>query len=413
MKARLSLILLATAVHAWLAPASAESLTPQAFTFKGGDLTYVDRGEVHSAWNVSDKQAALKPGMKVFFFGRAESCDLSASDGPVTNVGSSRFEDARELTGLPLSRDVRQRWAPSANTERCEAAARAQVADSFVHVNPGPDGGVGMFTFTGVDRNGRRPFFQQFDRSGRGGRGHNPNIEGTFVVFRFDWQKGNTVRPWAGPERLASFRTVQSVTAVGLGDGAPRSREPVQAKQQFVIALINKACMAQLTERKGQCMFQYMFNTGLYRANVRDWSREEWFKHGGVFSDPAQGGMAVVNGPLVASGQSLRERRSSVDLYTSRGAPTQHGEFRNTEFRVDVSFAQLINTMRVTAGVHLRRDPQRVSESDLSRVFGNGWNDPNEWLLLSVQLGQEVHNPDQTARVYVGGNIREMEVRAR
>lgn len=413
MKACLRTFLLAAVCHGWLATAQAESLTKQAFTVKGGDLSYIEQGQLHSAWNVSDRQAALKPGMKVFFFGRAEGCDLAASDGPVTSVGSSRFEQARELTGLPLSPDPRKRWAPSANTDRCSAATRGQVADSFVHVNPGAGGGVGLFTFSGPDQNGRRPFFQPFDTSGRAGKGNNPHIEGTFVAFRFDWQKGNTVRPWIGPERTAVFRTVQSVAAVGLGDDAPQGRIPVQAKQQFMVALINKSCMASGPQSKGQCQFQYMFNTAIYRAGVRDWAREEWFKQGGVFADRAQGGIAVVNGPVLGAGQSLRDRRSGTDLHTSRGAPTQHGEFTDKEFRVEVTFAQLVNTMRLTAALHLRRDPGRVSDDDLTQVFGSGWNNPEDWLLLTVHIGQEVHNPIQNAKVYIGGNMREMEIRAR
>jgi hypothetical protein len=460
------------------ATALAETLTPKAFTLQGGDLTYVQRGAVYSAWNASDPQRALKPGMKVFFFGRAEGCEIGTSDGPVTNAGNVRFEQARELTGIPLSSDLKKRWTPSADTSSCQQAVRGQVADSFAHVNDGPGGGIGMFTFTGPDQNGRRPFFQQFDRSGQRGKGANPHIEGTFVAFRFDWQKGDAVRPWSGPgpvsERVALIRTVQGVPEVsfadgqesgggkgaggGKGSGGDRgaghgkgsdgdrgsssgkgsgedrsasngkgsgsdkgsggdkghggSREPIQAKQQIVVALINPECMKSRTDKKSLCQFQYLFNTAVYRQNVRDWSQEHWFKKAGIFLDPGQGGLAVVHGPVRPSGETSHDERSELDLYVSRGAPTQHSQFSDKEFRVEVSATQLTNAMKVIAGQYLRRDAKKIGDAELASVFGPRWANPEDWMVLSVQLGQEVHNPMPAARASIGGNVKEVEVRA-
>jgi hypothetical protein len=120
-------------------------------------------------------------------------------------------------------------------------------------------GGIGIFTFTGPDQNGRRSFFHQFDKGGKDGTGANANIEGTFVVFRFDWKNGTAVRPWVGDglsidQCMAEFRTVQAVAVVSVGEETPsEGGEPVQAKQQFITAFINRACFQSRAEKKGIC----------------------------------------------------------------------------------------------------------------------------------------------------------------
>ncbi len=318
----------------------AESLSSTAFQYKGGQLGYLERNEVYSAWNANDPSSVLKPGMKVMFFGRAEGCDLRAANGPVKNQGSVKFSHALDLTGIPLAPEGKgQRWTPSGNTEQCDESVREQVGDSFAHVNEDPEnGGIGIFTFTGPDQKGQRSFFRQFDKSGKNGTGANANIEGTFVVFRFDWQKGNTVRPWAGgvkpdEQRKAEFRTVQSVAVVSVGDEvAGRGDEPVQAKQQFIAAFINRACFQSGGGKKGLCQLQYLFNVAVYRAGVTDWDTVKWFKNAGVWMDPAQGGMPVVHGPIGRRGETSQYQGSGIELYTSLGEPSQHDIFKDKTF---------------------------------------------------------------------------------
>jgi hypothetical protein len=396
----------------------AESLSTAAFQYKGGKLGYLERNEVYSAWNANDPVSVLKPGMKVMFFGRAEGCDLRAGNGPVKNQGSVRFSQTFDLTGIPLASEGKgQRWAPSADSEQCGKSVRDQVGDSFVHVNEDQEnGGIGIFTFTGPDQKGRRSFFRQFDKSGKNGTGANANIEGTFVAFRFGWQKGNTVLPWAGGEqpdekRKAEFRTVQSVAVASVGDGVVGlAGEPIQAKQQFIAAFINRACFQSGGGKKGMCQLQYLFNVAVYRAGVTDWDAVKWFKSAGVFMDPAQGGMPVVHGPVRRSGETTVDEGSGLELYTSLGEPSRHDIFKDKEFRIQVSFSQLKNALKIVAGKQLKKMPNKISQSDLEAVFGEHWGDANEWLLLSVNVSQEVYNSDSNARALIGGGIKAIAV---
>jgi len=396
----------------------AESLTSTAFQYKGGRLGYLERNEVYSAWNPNDPSSVLKPGMKVLFFGRAEGCESRVGNGPVKNQGGVRFSQSLELTGVPLaSEDNGRRWAPSANSEQCDKSVRDQVGDSFVHVNENPEnGGIGIFTFTGPDQKGRRSFFRQFDKSGKNGSGANANIEGTFVAFRFDWQKGNTVRPWAEDgqpvdQRKTEFKTVQSVAVASVGDeGASHSDEPLQAKQQFIAAFINRTCFQNSGARKGLCQLQYLFNIAVYRAGVKDWDNVKWFKSAGLFMDPAQGGLPVVHGPVGSRGETTLDQDSGLELYTSLGEPSHHDVFKNKEFRIQVSFAQFKNALRLIAAKALKISPKQPSPADMSTLFSQSWDDPNEWMLTSVNVSQEIYNPYEDVRAHLGGAIREIVI---
>ncbi|SDY85768.1 hypothetical protein SAMN05421755_10565 [Nitrosomonas sp. Nm33] len=393
----------------------AESLSTQAFQLKGGQLSYLERNEVYSAWNANDPTAVLKPGMKVMFFGRAEGCNSRAGNGPVKNYGSSQFSQASELTGIPLAREGKGgRWAPSGDTAHCEKSVHAEVADTFVHVNKDPvHGGIGIFTFTGPDQTGHSSFFRPYSKRGKNEKGINASIEGAFVMFRFDWKKENAVRPWAtGSEvvdqRKVEFRTVQNVATLSLGEEiTTNTSDPMQAKQQLISSFINRSCFL---ETKKKCQLQYLFNTAVYRNGITNWDSVKWFKEGGVFLDPGQKGMPVVRGPIKRRGETIKDSQSGLTLYSSLGEPTQHMEFRDKVFRMQVSFAQLKNALTIITAKLLRKPPNQISSEDLSSIFGSRWDDPSEWLLLSVGIGQEIHNPDENVRVFLGGGVREIQV---
>jgi len=398
--------------------AVAESLSATAFQYKTGKLGYLERNEVYAAWNPNDPATVLRPGMKVFFFGRAEDCAPRAANGPIAHQSSASFPLALRLTGIPLASDAKgQRWAPSADTEQCKLAVRRQVGYSFAHVNEDPEkGGIGLFTATGPDEMGRYSFFRQFERSGKYGTGINANIEGVFLAFRFRWQAEDAVRPWAGgdrstSERKAEFRTVQSVVSASVPriQKSKAAGEPVQVKQQIIPAFINRACFKNRTTPKQSCQFQYLLNIAIYRSGVTDWNTVKWFKSAGVFMDPGQGGIPVIHGPIARQGETVFDD-SGLDLYTSLGDPSQHDLFTDKTFSVQVSFNQLTNALRLIVGKALHRPNSQITASDVASIFGSRWDDPDEWVLLSVNLGQEVHNPFEDVRAYIGGNIKEVAI---
>ena len=256
---------------------------------------------------------------------------------------------------------------------RCE-----QVGESFIHLNEDPvSGGIGIATITGPDNAGKQSFFRQFDKTGKNNTGANASIEGSFASFRFAWQGGNTVHPWQRGDsqpidkRIAEFRSVQTVASESVGAGPVSARtDVVQAKQAIIIALINQDCVRKLGARNKSCIVQYVFNIAVYRAGVTDWTEEKWFRNAGIFFDQAQGGIAVIHGPIGHSGDTTVDGTTSLGLYTSLGESTYHNVFSNKTFRIQILFDQFKNTLKIITGKLKSKPAKDVAPSELRTVFG-------------------------------------------
>jgi len=394
--------------------APAQTLTGSSFHYQGGKPSFVASGKVFAVWNANDPKSMLSPGLKVTFFGQADGCKDDAFNGPVVAKGNPRLAHAQELTGLALDPGDKLVWSPSGDSDQCGADAHGKVGDSFVHLNTDPArGGIGLFSYTGRAAGGRAPFFQQYDESGRKNTGANAFINGTFVVFRFDWDQTQQIAPWSGgtgPDPTIEFRTVQSVARADVPERLPPGggNRPAQAKQQMVLALINRHCFAEGGGKDKLCQLKYLFNVAVFRTGVRSLQAEKWFQDAGVFLDPAQGGIPIVHGPLVAAGAAVYDKRSRAPLYTSVGSPSRNEPFTDQRFAVRVSFSQLKNALRTIASVRDKQPPERIGRESMVAHFGERWDDPKEWLVLSVNVSQEVSNPYRLERAFIGGNVREI-----
>jgi hypothetical protein len=396
--------------------AQAGSPSQRAFEWQAGPSAYLDSDRIYAAWNAKDPKLVLKPGLKVLFFGRAQGCEVGLEGGPVSVDGNAKFGEAEALTGVPIGPAGKVRsWTPRPDTGRCDSKARSTSGDSFVLVNEDAQrGGIALFTFTGESRSGGRSFFTPFGGEGQNGTGTNAYIEGTFVVFRFDWRKDKAIVPWSeqdkSDERKVEIRSTQSVATASAGDKP--AEHAIQVKQQLIVSFINPACMQARSAVKSKCQLQYLFNLDVVRAGVRDWSQVAWFRSANVFFDPAQGGIPVVHGPLGIKGEIGQESSSRLDLYTSLGEPSQHGTFKDKTFRVSISFAQFRNALRLITAKQVAKPPQEIVAADLRAMFGDQWGNPAQWVLLSTNVSQEVHNPDPALRAYIGGSVRSLYVGA-
>lgn len=394
--------------------ARADQITASSYAYKGGVPSFVTMGKVFSVWNANDPKQMLAPGLKVTFFGEPRDCGENAFNGPVAAKGNPRLAGAQQLTGLALEPNAMV-WSPSGNTDQCDPDVRGLVGDSFVFLNGDPaHGGFGIFTYTGRDTGGREPFFRQYGTSGRKNTGANANINGTFVNLRFDWKGDQQIAPWvqaqAGTDPVVEFRTLQSVgnAVVSTKSGRNAGDKPVQAKQQMVLALINRDCFEKSGGRDKLCQLKYLFNVAVFRSGVTNLHAERWFRDAGIFFDIAQGGIPIVHGPLQAPGTVVSDKRTKLPLYVSVGEPSQERPFSDKTFAVRISFAQLMNAMRTIAAGKSQRSPESIAPAEIAQLFGERWNDAREWLVLSVNVSQEVSNPERNERAFIGGSFREI-----
>jgi hypothetical protein len=193
--------------------------------------------KLFAAWNPNDANSALKPGMKVMFFGSAQGC-APGTQGPLIGLSDSRLAKIAALTSLPYAAAAQSlRWTPAAASAGCDAEAQGRDGASAVFLNADDSAGaVGMLTTSGKQDDGKAPFFGPFGAGGQNGAGTNAYITGTFVNLRQAWSAADPLQPWTG-SAMARVRTVQSLGAVQLDTAGPA----VQAKQQMMATFLNTA----------------------------------------------------------------------------------------------------------------------------------------------------------------------------
>lgn len=420
---------------AWSIPAAPQTISETLFRYDGGELLAFKQGSSKVSggggsgafsvgWNPegSLKKSGLRgAGMRIMFWGRPVGCAVLAENGGVASDGFELFERAVELTGIsPDERRTDMRWTPAGEHPSCSDSARQSRGYSFVHVNESADDrGIGLFTFSGPKFNSSEPvFWQARGELGQAGKGANRFNSGTFVVFRFDWRAGPALVPWgkAAKDPVLLIESRQSAPTLVVESGETRRDRIAQAKQELTLGFINTECMRNRPKR-AVCQMKVLFNLAIARSGVTDWSREKWFYDGKVLIDRAQGGIPVIFGPVMKAGDSTYSRNTSAEpelsLWTSLGASTQFSGFQDRKFVVEISFQQFKNGLRFAVSKLLRENVLEVTASDLAERFGERWDSPIAWKLVTLALGQEVHNPNPESRAYIGGGLKELSLAAR
>lgn len=377
---------------------------PAAALAAAGAIDQLSGGSLFAAWNPNDPKTALKPGMKVMFFGSAQGC-ASGTQGPLVSLSDSRLAKVASMTSLPSAAAIPAlRWTPAGATAGCDADARGRDGASAVFLNADDKAGaVGMLTTSGKQDDGAAPFFGPYGAGGQNGAGTNAHITGTFISFRQPWGVADPLQPWTGTA-VARVRSVQSMGAVQIDTAGPA----VQAKQQMMATFLNTTCIRTVSGQP--CQVQYLFNTAIARSGVNDWSQVSWFRNGDVWFDPAQGGIPIVDGPIYGSGQMTTDSKTRLPLFVSQGSATQHSAFSNRTFDVTIGFDQLQNVLRIVAARKLGVELASLGDAQVAQVWGGDWNDRKAWVLLTGHVGQEVYNPSTEHRVQIGGGFRNLYV---
>lgn len=392
-----------------------------AFHHMGG-LTVDETRNGFYAWNPSSSSKDMfSPGVKIVFFGSASYCDEQVGTGLVSNDAHYTGQDILRDTGLAVRAGIdTDIVGPIPDPKHCAVNEKPWRGGSFV-VRDSSDarGGIGLFTTVGPDEKGKVPLVGPFSSKGQSGSGSNAGISGTFVVWRFDWSRPAVAPLWpktAGNSpsggTVMEMETTQTVASVALGSVSDAPNSPVkQIKQQFTVTLINPACRRALEKQDRQCQMQFLFNAGVVRSRVTDWTKIDWFQTARLWIDPAQGNMPVVDGPIGEKGQVTKDATQEYALYTSAGESSQHGLFKDKTFRIRLGFDQFQNALRIATATQMKKMPRTISPNDIAQYFGPVWNDPSSWTLLSVEVAQEIYNGSPDSEAHIGGNVRDIAIR--
>ncbi len=153
-----------------------------------------------------------------------------------------------------------------------------------------------------------------------------------------------------------------------------------------------------------------MFDIDLVREPGLDWATQSWASYARLMFDPAQGGLPVIEGPLLEAGEpTTTPGPQGVALWRSQGAPTQHGTFGGHRFEARISFRQLMAGLRLVAQ---RATGQQgpVDQDTMSRLFGPRWNSPQDWTIIGLNVGQEVHGAGGQSVGFIGGAVEHLSV---
>jgi hypothetical protein len=392
----------ASAPGAFYFQADASVATPAALAQQTGGTTF-------ASWNPVDAYNTNRPGMKVTFFGAATGC-VAGHTGVVGAGDADRFAASATSTGVPVAADPSLRWTPQGDTAGCAPSAQSASGDSLVTLDAqAVDGKMGVLTFTGPRNDGGDAFFGPYGSAGQNGAGGNAGIAATFVAFRQDWQGTSPREPFASTG-TARIHSVQSVAATGGATGA-LGNSAVQAKQEILLTLVNPTCVTEAAGTNRPCKVQYDLSTNIVRTDTSDWNTVGWFNAGKVWFDAVQGGTPIIDGPIKASSVATNDVSTSLPLYSSMGAATQHGAFSNQAFDVRITFPQLVNALRITVAKQLSIDASAVTDAQMAAFWGSRWNDASAWATMSASVGQEVYNPfSSTRQAFIGGSFQSLYV---
>jgi hypothetical protein len=74
----------------------------------------------------------------------------------------------------------------------------------------------------------------------------------------------------------------------------------------------------------------------------------------------------------------------------------------------DLDFADFISGLRLIAR---RTNPDGGSDgSEMASLFGPTWRDPAAWLVITVDVSQELHSESPTMSNYIGGSVSDLYI---
>lgn len=391
---------LATAVSLLLAAPMAlhaQQVTRAYFYYDGQNLVNFNRDTI--LWQPTGDNT-LRPGFNLSFFGKPDP----AAPCTTTQNGSTLhgFTWANSATDTGIVDGV-DKWTPNCGDWQ---------GFTYARVHNGPGGGIGMQTYTGKKPYDESPAFWQPYGPNGDQYGANANLMGTFGTFRFDLAYPNALmRPWSGnsPDhdvRRFAVRSTQLLKKIQV-QGAKSN-----VQQGFGVSFLNLHCMQGGIRPGRPCQL----SIGLHSLVVNTEGTYSGNAH--TFQDPAQAQLPVIYGAIGAVGQSTTMAcpgwGCGNSVWTSWWDPTQHGHAPwpgAKTFQVEISFNQLQRMLAVTAASAFQESYPTVAR--IKEMYGNLYNDPEQWVLLDIGFSQEIHNKDISRnRVHVGANTTKLEAYA-
>ncbi|MCX7912995.1 MAG: hypothetical protein N2511_00255 [Thermodesulfovibrionales bacterium] len=371
------------------------------FEVKSDNIPFYREDKIFTVWNPRNHPEIRTPGLKIFFFGKAEECEPEAKNGNVKVTNPN--EKISKLVGLPLNERGKV-FVPLQDKNLCTFKETPREGGSYVYIYEHPkEGGIGLFTASKFDEKGVSYFFQTRDERGIGG-GVNKFEKVTAVTWRLEKEN---LFPFLNKGNL-KLSITNSV--IGLPSDIPNRDQPVQVRQQMEIGFANRACLNEAKEDKILCLNKFVFDFLVLRWGKRpvDLKRDAV-----IFIDKGQSGLPHVAIYSKSNGEIIREKNSKLDVAMSCGEGLQQNIYKEKNFCNTISWNQFQNALRAIASRHLNKHPSKITKEELKSLFGAKFDDPKEWYITVVSLQQELHDPYNDRNVFIGGNLKEIKIESK
>lgn len=234
--------------------------------------------------------------------------------------------------------------------------------------------GLGMYTYSDDT---------SFMTVKRYGTGTSPLRQEIYISMRTD---ATYMRPFNGASKTMRVSSLHQVGALKVPEGA-------NAMQKIAVTLKNVSSGVK---------FEY--TAQVYNSRVPATTpRVKWDIPTGRF---------YAGGSLTGGGYKdrLHDNQSgwTAGLWRS-DVGTQASPFNATEFVVDITWTDFIQTMRY---VTYRQKLDGHNATDVESVFGTGWSNKSDWILFKVTTAQEVYNPNRET-AFIGGRAQTITVDAK
>ncbi len=295
-------------------------------------------------------------------------------------------------------------WADDVTMPRCPDGP-AFRGDTFGAWSGTPDGGIALYSATGLSSTGNRPAWLQT----AGGK-TTSNIQGTFATFSPLYARP-WFRPFAGAADCADAdcrRRYAMEISTTQAVAAHTDNGCADSFQNFQLVLRNTAGTDALAD---DGLLQLQMTTFCdFRRGCRTNSR----------NDPNQGGLRWIAGNFGAAGDSTRYTvkrpekfgggKMAVELWRSQKGEMGGGaSMPSRDFEAVMTWDDLVGMLRATTFASSR---DGGADAAVAELYRPGWDDPANWIVSRVRFGQEISDenwrgdkPECGPRVTLGGSM--------
>ena len=274
-----------------------------------------------------------------------------------------------------------QAWTNQKYLPKCPESDE-DYGRTFVALSPFS---LALFSYTGKNADDKELPFLQTNQI----YSTNPDLQASYISMA---ASDGHMKPFSGRSKTMVIRSRQQVAKAKVPSNCA-----VQQKQSFVLHNVN--------DPTGQGRIEYAPNIYMQGTYSN-------FRHARVQSDPNQGNHTFVGGNFAGGGEVTNLDKTNLPAWKTWGRGTQNVPMdRIYPFRMSIPWDWFVTTLIYAT---TKRGLNGKDVAQVAKVFGPGWNVPENWELKNIRWAQEVKNPNLNSKeCFIGGQCQMFQIDAK